>query len=196
VPASPPPADAVTAWARAAGQGDRAAAAAFIEATQHDLYRFLIHLADRGEVADLCQETYLRAMKALPSFAARASAKTWLFAIARRAAADHVRAAMRRPRLVAAADWRELADRSGPAGHARLDDAVVLRELLSQLAPDRREAFVATQVLGFSYAEAAEVCDCPIGTIRSRVARARADLIALWDAAERRPGPRRVNGCS
>ena len=50
-------------------------------------------------------------------------------------------------------------------------------DLLVGLDPDRREAFVLTQVVGLSYEEAAEVLGCPIGTIRSRVARARADLL-------------------
>jgi RNA polymerase sigma-70 factor (ECF subfamily) len=51
------------------------------------------------------------------------------------------------------------------------------RALLALLAEDRRAAFVLTQLLGYSYAEAAEVCGCPVGTIRSRVARAREDLL-------------------
>ena len=61
-----------------------------------------------------------------------------------------------------------------------------LNVLLDQLQPDRREALVLTQVLGLSYAEAAEVCGCPVGTIRSRVARARDDLDALQTEQERR----------
>ena len=52
-----------------------------------------------------------------------------------------------------------------------------MTDLLARLDPDRREAFVLTQLLGLPYAEAAEVAGCPVGTIRSRVARARADLI-------------------
>jgi RNA polymerase sigma-70 factor (ECF subfamily) len=63
---------------------------------------------------------------------------------------------------------------------AAFDDGVALRQLLDGLSADRREAFIATQVLGLSYAEAAEVCGCPVGTIRSRVARARDDLIAAY----------------
>jgi RNA polymerase sigma-70 factor (ECF subfamily) len=54
---------------------------------------------------------------------------------------------------------------------------VVVTDLLARLDPDRREAFVLTQLLGLPYAEAAQVAGCPIGTIRSRVARARADLV-------------------
>jgi RNA polymerase sigma-70 factor (ECF subfamily) len=56
-------------------------------------------------------------------------------------------------------------------GHAEV------REQLSRLDTDRREAFALTQLIGLSYDEAAAVCRCPVGTIRSRVARARADLI-------------------
>ena len=70
---------------------------------------------------------------------------------------------------------------------------MLLRTLVDDLDADRREAFVLTQVLDLSYAEAAEVCGCPVGTIRSRVARAREDLIT---AMEVRPATRsrRVNG--
>ena len=61
------------------------------------------------------------------------------------------------------------------------DEAVLLRSLVTTLDLDRREAFVLTQLLGLSYAEAAAVCGCPVGTIRSRVARAREDLVAAMD---------------
>lgn len=60
---------------------------------------------------------------------------------------------------------------------ARFEDIVEIRMLLDGVDPDRREALLLTQVLGLSYAEAAEICGCPVGTIRSRVARARDDLL-------------------
>jgi RNA polymerase sigma-70 factor (ECF subfamily) len=185
------PDDDATSHALAAKAGDRAAAAAFIRATSRDVARFLAHQAAADDVEDLCQETYLRAMRALPRFDARSSVRTWLFAIARRVAADHVRTAMRRPRLAAVSDWVEAADGAPDQGVLRFDDGVVLRNLLAGLDPERREAFVATQVLGLSYQEAAEVCDCPVGTIRSRVARARADLVASMRADENQ-APRRT----
>jgi RNA polymerase sigma-70 factor, ECF subfamily len=56
---------------------------------------------------------------------------------------------------------------------------VDLDDLLAQLDSERRSAFVLTQVLGLRYDEAAEVLDCPVGTIRSRVARARGDLVTM-----------------
>jgi RNA polymerase sigma-70 factor (ECF subfamily) len=174
--------DEVTRYALAAKGGDRAAATALIRATSRDVQRFLAHLAAPNDVEDLCQETFLRAMRALARFDARSSARTWLYAIARRVAADHVRIAMRRPRVAALPNWTDATDDQPDQGLLRFDDGVVLRQLLTELDPDRREAFVATQVLGLSYQEAAEVCDCPVGTIRSRVARARADLIAAMGA--------------
>ena len=179
--------DEVTRLALAAKAGDRAAATAFIAATQSDVRRFLAHLTDPGDLDDVSQETYLRAMKALAGYDARASARTWLLAIARRAAADQVRLAMRRPRQSPAPDWTQ-------APHGRdvvtfVDEGVVMRRLLADLTPPFRDAFVATQVLGLSYAEAAEICDCPVGTIRSRVARARDELIAALAA---QPGDQRA----
>ena len=57
-----------------------------------------------------------------------------------------------------------------------------MTDLLQRLDGDRREAFVLTQLIGLSYADAADVAGCPMGTVRSRVARARADLVeALED---------------
>lgn len=162
--------DQVTAWALAAARGSHGAAAAFVRATQADVTRFLTHLGAQGDAEDLTQETYLRAFRSLPRFAGQASARTWLFAIARRVAADHVRALKRRPRTVAPG--------ADPPAVGRFDEQLALRDLLDTLPPEQREAFVATQVVGLSYEEAAEVCGCPVGTIRSRVARARGGLVA------------------
>ena len=60
-----------------------------------------------------------------------------------------------------------------------------IRILLDGLDPERREALVLTQILGLSYVEAAGVCGCPIGTIRSRVARARDDLLRAASQGDR-----------
>lgn len=168
----------VTRLALAARTGDRTAATAFIESTQHDVHRFLAYLVDAAEADDLTQETYLRVMRALPRFAGRSTARTWLLAIARRVAADHLRAAARRPRPAGLEDWEAAADAVTARRHAdRFDERIALRQLLNDLPEQQREAFIATQVLGLSYAEAAEVCGCPVGTIRSRVARARDELV-------------------
>lgn len=166
--------DALTRWALQAGRGDQLAVAAFVRASQAEVWRLLAHLTDPGAADDLTQETYLRAFRALPAFRGDASARTWLLSITRRVAADHLRAAARRPRRARGFDTRMDAPEPGsdPASHTSL------RLLVDGLDPARREAFVLTQLLGLSYAEAAEACGVAIGTIRSRVARARGDLVA------------------
>nr|WP_244295545.1 sigma-70 family RNA polymerase sigma factor [Micromonospora orduensis] len=173
--------DQVTRWAQEAGQGDREAGAAFVRALQGQVRGFLSHLAGPAEADDLTQETFLRAFRSLPRFAGRSSARTWVFTIARRVAVDHVRAVVARPRTATVPDWQSAAEAAG-AVTAGADDGVTLHHLIAGLSRERREAFVATQVLGLSYVEAADVCQCPVGTIRSRVARAREDLVAAWQA--------------
>ncbi|MBO0849770.1 MAG: sigma-70 family RNA polymerase sigma factor [Pseudonocardia sp.] len=173
--------DEITRHALAGSRGDTVATVAFVRATQRDVHRFLTNLTGAREADDLAQETYLRALRSLPRFAGRSSARTWLLSIARRVAADHVRAAVRRPRTGGEPDWDLVCDRA--ATLPGVDERVLLRELVLGLETDRREAFVLTQMLDLSYAEAAAVCGCPVGTIRSRVARGRADLVAAMRPA-------------
>jgi RNA polymerase sigma-70 factor, ECF subfamily len=172
--------DEITRLALSAARGDAKATIEFVRATQRDVLRFVTGLVGAREAEDLAQETYLRALHSLPNFAGRSSARTWLLSIARRAAADHVRTAMRRPRISTGSDWEQALDRGTVL--PGVEERVLLRELVLTLDPERREAFVLTQMLDLSYAEAASVCGCPVGTIRSRVARARVDLVAQLDA--------------
>ena len=159
--------DEITSVALRARRGDDAAAAAFVRATQADVWRMCAHLGSPAQADDLTQDTYARAFASLHRFLGRSSARTWLLSIARRVCADSVRAAQRERRL----QVEPAVPVADPAG------AVAVRALVAGLDAERREAFVLTQVLGLSYAEAADVCSCPVGTIRSRVARARAELV-------------------
>ncbi|TDB74347.1 sigma-70 family RNA polymerase sigma factor [Micromonospora sp. KC723] len=171
--------DAATRWALSARDGDPTAQAAFVRATQTEVWRFAAALVDPDSADDLSQETYLRAFRALSGFEGRSSARTWLLGIARRVCADHLRAVLRRRRL----DERLAA--AARTGHPHPDPAGQLgaTDLIRRLPAERRGAFVLTQLLGLSYAEAAAVEQVPVGTIRSRVARARQDLIdAVADA--------------
>jgi len=172
--------DEATRWALAARDGDRRADGCFVRCTQSEVWRLCASLVDRAAADDLTQETYLRAFRALPAFEGRSTARTWLLGIARRACADHVRALVRRRRLDAAARSAAVVLTSAVADPA---GAVAARDLLSRLPEHRRSAFALTQVLGLSYAEAAAVEGVPAGTIRSRVARARSDLVGLLAAA-------------
>jgi RNA polymerase sigma-70 factor, ECF subfamily len=168
--------DQITRLALAAGNGDDAALDAFIRATQRDVWRCVAFLADPGSADDLTQETYLRTIGALPRFTAASSARTWLLSIARRVVVDHIRHKQARPRTAHVTDLEAVVETRRPGG--RFEDIVEVRMLLDGLDAQRREALMLTQVLGLSYAEAAEVSGCPVGTIRSRVARARDDLLA------------------
>jgi RNA polymerase sigma-70 factor (ECF subfamily) len=165
--------DDVTALALAARDGDHLALSSFVRRTWTDVVRLVTAVAGRDLAEDAAQDTYTRAIRALPAYRGDAGARTWLLSIARRAAVDAVRMASRRRRLT-----RRLIDRAEPAGvEISLGDSALGDQLLTRLDPDRRTAFVLTQLLGFDYAEAAAICGCPIGTIRSRVARARDQLV-------------------
>ncbi|MCV7355179.1 RNA polymerase sigma factor SigC [Mycolicibacterium fluoranthenivorans] len=167
--------DQVTQLAKSAGRGDQAALSRFVEATQRDVWRTVAYLADPASADDLTQETFLRAIKSLPRFSGRSTARTWLLSIARRVVVDQIRYNTSRPRPAHVVDLDDVL--GGLGGGSRIENMVEIRILLDGLEPERREALVLTQVLGMSYAEAAEVAGCPIGTIRSRVARARDDLL-------------------
>ncbi|BAN04012.1 sigma-70 family RNA polymerase sigma factor [Ilumatobacter coccineus] len=160
--------------------GDHDALARFIAATQVEVWNLCRYLGDARDADDLAQETYERAISSIHRFRADGSARSWILSIARHVCADHVRRAQRRR----ARDGRYTATATAGGGVGSVVDAddtarVDLDLLLDGLSSDRREAFVLTQVLGMSYEDAAESLGCPIGTIRSRVARARLDLIDM-----------------
>ncbi len=183
---SPGGADEVTEAALAAGRGDRVALERFVRATQRDVWRLVAHLGGPGLADDLVQETYLRALPSLPSFEGRSSAKTWLLSIARHAVVDHIRTVTSRPRTTGAVDWVRVSDsRRNDSQRPGFEDIVEVAVLLDGLSPDRREALVLTQILGMSYDEAADVCGVPVGTIRSRVARGRHDLLEADESRRR-----------
>lgn len=165
--------DDLTALLLEARRGDRAALEEFVRRTEPEIRRFCARIVGEREADDATQETYVAAWRALAAFRHESSARTWLYAIARRTASRCGRRSER---------WSELAarpDRAGAGGDVAHDGSsrLELDDLLGVLDVDRRTALVLTQVIGFSYAEAAEICACAIGTIRSRVARARADLL-------------------
>jgi RNA polymerase sigma-70 factor, ECF subfamily len=167
----------ITGLALAAGAGDPAALAGFVQATQRDVSCFVRYLCGCDHAEGLIRQTYLHALRALPSFAGRSSARTWLLSLARRVAAEEIRRSATRPRATTFEDGDTVAASNLNHRRPSLEEGALLRELVTRLEPDRRAAFVLTQVLGLDYRAAAEVCDCPVGTIRTRVARAREDLV-------------------
>ncbi|MGE0794404.1 MAG: RNA polymerase sigma factor [Acidimicrobiia bacterium] len=159
----------------AAVEGDDRALAELVRLTQPAVWRLCASLGSPGREDDLTQDTYLRAIRSLAGYRGDGSVLSWLLSIARRTCADDVRRRRRERRLGSRLALVRFDDPPAPTA---------VDELLAGLDPDRREAFVLTQVVGLAYAEAAEVIGCPIGTVRSRVARARADLAAAVRAAD------------
>ena len=171
-----------------AQRGDRDALERFVSSTHADVLTLCRYLGDDDNYEDLAQQTYERAVSSLHRFRATGPARHWLFTIARRTCADATRTRIRRRRLterVAAIALVDARDQPDATPTYELDD------LILGLHPDRRAAFVLTQITGLRYDEAAEVLGVPVGTIRSRVARARNDLI---NAGELKPGLRRPAG--
>lgn len=164
-----------------AQRGDRQALERFVAATQRDVLAVCRYLGDRGDADDLAQEVYERAIASLHRFRATGPARHWLLTIARRTCADAARRRMRRRRIDQRVQSLPIDD---PGEHAAVGVRAELDELLLGLDADRRAAFVLTQVTGLRYEEAAEVLGVPIGTIRSRVARAREQLVASLVATE------------
>ncbi|MFD6951530.1 RNA polymerase subunit sigma [Nocardiopsis sp. TSRI0078] len=163
--------------ALAARRGSDTALEAFVRRTRPGVTRYIARRVHSDRVEELTQETYLRALHGLPRFAGRAPARAWLLAIARNTVVDRYRGDAARPDCVRPTDWDLLPERS-----ARFDEYVVLRALLEGLPAERRQAFVLTQVEGLTYAEAARSAGVPVGTIRSRVARARGELLRGFTA--------------
>src|ERR1700709_2656068 len=147
------------------------------------LRAFAISLCGNVDRADdLVQETLLRALANINSFQPGTNMSAWLFTILR----NHFRSEYRKRR-------REVEDgdgssaetlRSHPEQHGRVEFEE-FRTALAKLPPDQREALVLVGASGFSYEEAATICECAVGTIKSRVNRARtrlAELLAIDSA--------------
>ena len=171
-----PPVDPLRSVLAAAAEGDNVAVGELVRLTQDRVLRMCHSLGSPGEAEDLAQETYLRALRSLHMYRGDAPVQTWLLSIARHVCADHVRHRQRQRRLI---------DRiARTTSVAATPTTQHTHDLLDLLDADRREAFVLTQLVGLSYEEAADVMSCPIGTVRSRVARARAELMAAAQQPE------------
>lgn len=157
--------------ALAARDGNRFALDTFTGKTLPAVQSLCRHLGDPDTADDLVQETYARMMRAFPNFRGDGSSRSWLLRIARNTCADATRVRKRRRTRDSFAELPDVAD--GPAS-----GWTEVTSVLQALSPERRQAFVLTQILDLPYQDAAEILDCPIGTVRSRVARAREDLLA------------------
>lgn len=149
------------------------------------LRAFARSLCGNQETADdLAQETLVKAWQARDMFAPGTNLKAWLFTILRNQFYSDRRRAWRQ------APWdQEAAERiPGSAGEqswaAELSDTA---RALSCLSDEQREALILVGAGGFSYEDAARICNCAVGTVKSRVARARKSLISILEGEESLP---------
>jgi len=172
-------------WIRRAQAGERAAYSKLVRRYQDRLYRFVLRMVGtREEALELTQDVFIKAWQALPQWKPDAAFHTWLFRIGSNAAMD----ALRRRKIVEFTQLDEQHDAvaDGPTPEAQLESKQRLQALdaaLAWLPPEQREAILLREVEGLSYAELSVVLGVNEGTVKSRLARARAALAARFDKA-------------
>lgn len=165
-------------------QGDKKAFDLLVLKYQHKIMRLLSRMMrDQNEVEDVMQETFIKAYRAIPQFRGDSAFYTWLYRIAINTARNWMTAQTRRPSAPSlnVSDSDEtfdeidnLTDNNTPESIlAGQEIAVCVNDTIEQLPTDLRTAIVLRELEGLSYEEIAQAMNCPIGTVRSRIFRAR-----------------------
>lgn len=176
------------ALVRRVQRGDKRAFDLLVSKYQLRLAKLVGRLvSDRSEAQDVVQEAFIKAYRALPNFRGDSAFYTWLYRIAVNAAKNHLVARSRRPPAddvdITDGDVEEagvvVADLATPESYAARDQLqAALGRALAELPEDLRTALTLCEMEGLSYDDIARVLDCPIGTVRSRIFRARRALDA------------------
>jgi len=164
-------------------KGDKSAFDLLVLKYQHRVLKLVSRfVSDAADAQDVAQEAFLKAYRALPSFRGDSAFYTWLYRIAINTAKNTLVSNRRRP-----IDFDlDLQDPEQYDRHAKLKDVdtpegvllteeirQVVERAMEQLPEDLRTAIVLREIEGLSYEEIAEAMDCPVGTVRSRIFRAR-----------------------
>jgi len=161
---------------------------------KRDLVALIPHLrafartlcGDAAAADDLAQDTVMKAWDARSSYQMGTNMKAWTFMILRNQFYSEKRRSWRQTQLDQEAAERTLVATDDPASPLALDE---LRQALTMLPTEQREALILVGAGGFAYEEAADICGCAVGTVKSRVSRARRALQAiLEDGAYDRDG--------
>ena len=139
------------------------------------------YVSNAAEVEDVTQEAFIKAYRALPKFRGDSAFYTWLYRIAANAAKNHLVALGRRPSSDQVIDEAEQFDLPGKLKDHESPDAVLMgmelertvNSAIDSLPEELRAALTLREFEGLSYEEIAEILSCPIGTVRSRIFRAR-----------------------
>jgi RNA polymerase sigma-70 factor (ECF subfamily) len=164
---------------RAAAAGDTTAFEGLVHAYQAHVWRFLRHLLNDSELAqDITQQTFVRVYRRLGTFRFDSKFSTWVFQVARNAGIDALRSRQRRDRLTAMLQLRpRITEPDGGLG-------VELEAALQSLRPKLREAFLLIEAVGLTYREAGLTLGIPEGTVKSRVFKARRQLMTWMREGE------------
>ncbi|GAA5218395.1 RNA polymerase sigma factor RpoE [Corallincola platygyrae] len=164
-------------------QGDKRAFNVLVQKYQHKVINLISrYVKNQGDVADVAQEAFIKAYRALPGFRGESAFYTWLYRIAVNSAKNYLVSQGRRPPAndiePEEAEYYEgasaLRDVSTPEGLVLTDEIrQVVFDTIETLPDDLKTAITLRELEGLSYEEIAEVMECPVGTVRSRIFRAR-----------------------
>jgi len=164
-------------------KGDKAAFDLLVRKYQHRIAKLVSrYVQDRAEVEDVTQEAFIKAYRAIKGFRGESAFYTWLYRIAINTAKNYLVSLGRRPPSTdIASEEAEVSeigigmrDVTTPERHLLAEEiGKTVERVLSAMPEDLRTAITLREIEGLSYEEIAEVMDCPIGTVRSRIFRAR-----------------------
>jgi len=171
-----------------AQEGDQRAFELLVRKYQHKILQLVGRLVGDGDAPDVAQETFIKAYRALNGFRGQSAFYTWLYRIGINTAKNHLVARNRRPsgQDIDVADaelyghTEQLSDGDTPEALLLSDEIKdKVTEVIARLPADLRQAITLRELEGLSYEEIAQIMDCPIGTVRSRIFRAREAIDAV-----------------
>lgn len=186
------PADSEAVLVQRAAQGDHRAYELLVLKYQRRIQRLIGRMVrDVDLVEDIAQETFIRAWRALPKFRGEAQFYTWLYRIAVNTAKKSLLELKRNPIITEAAlrssdddeetSWRErepISESTPESELAAREIAQAVHDAMEALPEELRQAITLREIEGLSYEEIADAMECPIGTVRSRIFRAREAISA------------------
>jgi len=164
-------------------QGERSAFDLLVAKYQHKILNLVMrYVKDPSEAMDVAQEAFIKAYRAVPNFRGDSAFYTWLYRIAINTAKNHLVAARRRPLSLEAElpdtdafePFAALRDIDTPERLALTDEiGEAIASAVENLPDELRTAILLREIEGMSYEEIAQAMECPVGTVRSRIFRAR-----------------------